>query len=164
MKKGLIVLIMAFLVFTFAACSGNNADKSRGGADLKLIKNSKLLKNYETEKLPKEYTQDIAEGNGDVVVNTRGDSSNTDKFMKFVGNVNKKTKDKVRITSFTTEGGAVIQDLSYDGKKILLISDTTRDGFGIREVRQYNVSKIEKTQDSYDALINGQKYHLISIQ
>jgi len=97
------------------------------------------------------YTSETAIKNGDVVRTIDGISHNIERLEKFTENVNKKSKDKIRITWFTTEGGAILTDLDYDGKKINYTYDTTRDGFGARTIEKKKFNSIYK---------DGDKYHL----
>ncbi|MBS4178352.1 DUF4362 domain-containing protein [Lederbergia citrea] len=64
------------------------------------------------------------------IVDSHGEITNLEKFMKFVGNVNEGTKDKIRIVRYTIEGDPMLHDLEYDGEIINSTTDTTRDEFG----------------------------------
>jgi len=64
------------------------------------------------------------------IVDTHGEITNLEKFMKFVDNVSQGTKDKIRVVRYTTEGDPMLHDLEYDGKIITSTTDTTRDKFG----------------------------------
>ena len=98
------------------------------------------------------YTNETAIKNGDVV-NVQGKQYNVEKLDKFIENVKKGNNDKVRITTYTDEGGAMITDLEYDGKKINYTYDTTRDGMG--------VPKIDKKKFNGDSIYkSGTKYYL----
>ena len=159
------MLISAYLMFVYICifASGCTADKIGKSADSSEVKDYKLLKDYETKKLPEKYTPELACKNGDVVASSKIGTINTEKFIKFIDNVNKGNKDRIRITSFTIEGGAIIQDIIYNGENIVLIQDTTRDGFGPREVRQYKVSKIQHEGNYYYAVVNSEKLSLLSM-
>lgn len=54
------------------------------------------------------------------------------------------TKDKVRIANYTTEGGAIVADLNYDGKK-----DTTRYGMGSQIIKTKEFKRIHKVNSDY---------------
>ncbi|MFC4778003.1 DUF4362 domain-containing protein [Paenibacillus sp. GCM10023252] len=79
-----------------------------------------------------EYSPEQAEKNGDLV-NVHGQISNLSVWKKFTGNVEAGKQDAVRVTSYTTEGGAVFDHLSFDGKSIQHIQDGTLDAWGSRE-------------------------------
>jgi hypothetical protein len=98
------------------------------------------------------YDHDTAIKNGDVV-NLQGSQYNVEKLEKFLDNVKKGNKDKIRITMYTTEGGAIITDLDYDGKKLNYILDTTRDGMGEQKI-------VKKKFDSESIYKKGSEYYL----
>ncbi|WP_051475755.1 DUF4362 domain-containing protein [Bacillus sp. J37] len=77
------------------------------------------------------------------VVDTHGEITNLEKFMKFVENVNQGEEDNIRIVRYTTEGDPILHDLEYDGEMITSTTDTTRDEFGVGSVN----TKICKTID-----------------
>ena len=98
------------------------------------------------------YTTETAIKNGDVV-NVQGKQYSFEKLEKFMENVKKGNKDKVRITTYTSEGGAIITDLQYDEKNINYTYDTTRDGMG--------VPKIDKKKFKGNSIYkSGTKYYL----
>jgi hypothetical protein len=98
------------------------------------------------------YTSETAIKNGDIV-DVHGKQYNAEKLEKFVENVQNGIKDKVRITKYTVEGGAIIWDLEFYGKKINCTYDSTRDGFG--------VPTIEKKKFSADSIYkSGSRYYL----
>jgi hypothetical protein len=96
------------------------------------------------------YTYETAIKNGDVVDFHR-DQYNTEKLEKFMENVQNGIKDKVRITGYTIEGGAIITDLEFDGKIIKYTYDNTRDGFGTPtiEKKKFNANSIYKSDSKY---------------
>jgi hypothetical protein len=83
---------------------------------------------------PIPYLLKAAVRNGDVVMASNGKRYNAEKLDEFLEYVKSDKKDKIRITRYTTEGGAIIMDLDYDGKRINYTYDTTRDGMGERKV------------------------------
>ena len=95
------------------------------------------------------YISETEIKNGDVVKTNNGISHNIERLEKFTENVKKKSKDKIRITQYTTEGGAILTDLNYDGKKINYTYDTTRDGFGARTIDKKKFNNIYKDGDTY---------------
>ena len=103
------------------------------------------------DKLPAEYYPQLAKGNGDVV-GLHGIGYNVKKLENFVDAFKRKSLnigDMIRITSYTIEGDAVIQDLSISSDGAKLIVDNTRDKYSQpsdRIKRYYNIVdiKIEK--------------------
>jgi len=75
------------------------------------------------------YPPEQAENNGDVV-NLHGRISNLDRWNQFLKDVAKGTPTEVHVTSYTIEGGAIFQDLNYDGTAIEYSFDNTKDAFG----------------------------------
>ena len=97
----------------------------------------------------KPYPSETAIKNGDVVRTNNGISHNIERLEKFTENVKKKSKDKIRITQYTDEGGAILTDLDYDGKQINYTYDTTRDGFGARTIEKKKFNNIYQDGDKY---------------
>lgn len=96
------------------------------------------------------YTSETAIKNGDVV-DIHGKQYNVEKLENFLENVKNNKKDKIRITGYTTEGGAIITDLEYDGKKINYTYDSTRDGMGVPTIdkKKFNADSIYKSGPNY---------------
>ena len=118
----------------------------------KFINNSKDIKPSSNKDHP--YTSETAIKNGDVV-NLHGKEYNVEKLEQFMENVKKGVNDKIRITQYTVEGGAIITDLEYDGEKINYTYDTTRDNWGAK--------KIEKKKLDVDTIYkSGSKYYFKS--
>jgi hypothetical protein len=99
------------------------------------------------------YLPETAIANGDIVKTNGGKQYNVEKLQKFFEHVKNDKKDKVRITRYTTEGGAIIMDLENDGKRINYTFDTTRDGMGERKI----VKKKFKSDSLYKS---GSLYYL----
>jgi Domain of unknown function (DUF4362) len=91
------------------------------------------------------------------IVDTHGQITNLEKFMKFVENVNQGTQDKIRVVRYTTEGDPILHDLEYDGEIITSTTDTTRDEFGTRSVSTATCKSIDvnKTDESTDYTLSG---------
>jgi hypothetical protein len=100
------------------------------------------------------YTFETAIKNGDIV-NMHGKRYNIEKLDKFIENVNKGKKDKIRITNYTIEAGAIITDLDYDGGTINYRYDNTRDAYGSPTIK-----KMKFRSDSIYK--SGSKYFLIN--
>ena len=101
------------------------------------------------------YTSKTAIKNGDVV-DVHGKQYNVEKLDKFIENVKNNNKDKVRITTYTIEGGAIITDLDYDGENINYTNDNTRDNFGKPRIEN-------KKFDSDSFYKSGSNYYLNEI-
>jgi signal peptidase I len=127
MKKAITIIILSILFITMG-CS----------------KESKPTLN----KSP--YKYETAIKNGDIV-GFNGGKYNIKKLDQFMENVKKGKKDRIRITTYTTEGGAIITDLEYDGKNINYTCDNTRDGFGVPiiEKKKFDGDSIYKSGSSY---------------
>lgn len=127
MKKIIIIIIPLFILIA-AGCS----------------KESKITYN----KSP--YTSETAINNGDVV-NVNGKQYNTSKLEQFVSDVKKGIKSKIRITQYTTEGGAITTDLEFDGKRINYTYDNTRDGMGVPKIekKKFNSNNLYKKDENY---------------
>ena len=82
------------------------------------------------EDLPVEYTLEAAKENGDLVIDGAGNVYNEDRLILFLDKVDKKLPCKVRRTTFTIEGNAIIYDFEYSGKYFAVTADATRDGSG----------------------------------
>ncbi|WP_214803631.1 MULTISPECIES: DUF4362 domain-containing protein [unclassified Exiguobacterium] len=76
----------------------------------------------------KSYPIEQAIENGDIV--TTPSRENVERFQTFLNQVNQKGEDSIRITSYTTEGDPIIQDVTYDGKQFSYSLDSSQDEFG----------------------------------
>jgi hypothetical protein len=99
---------------------------------------------------PTPYPRETAIKNGDIVYANSG-GYNVSKLAEFIENVKKGKNDKIRITCYTTEGGAIITDLAFDGKIIYYTFDNTRDGFGLPMIQKkiFNSDGIYKKDSKY---------------
>jgi hypothetical protein len=77
------------------------------------------------------------------IVDSHGEITNLEKFMKFVENVNQGIEDKIRVVRYTIEGDPKLHDLDFDGKIITSTTDTTRDEFGDGSVRTASCKSID---------------------
>lgn len=93
----------------------------------------------ELEQLPDPYPVELAKDNGDVV-----QGHNIEKLDRFISNVMANLPDWVRMTVYTKEGDAIIQDLKHDKGKLTLFIDGTRDKFGTRAITEYDLSEVYK--------------------
>lgn len=84
------------------------------------------------EKLPKDYSQVEAAGNGDIVI-TFGETKNADRLNKFVNKAALGMPAMVRIVQYTVEGDPIITDFIYKQTQsdyYLYRQDNSRDAFG----------------------------------
>ncbi|WML38262.1 DUF4362 domain-containing protein [Neobacillus sp. OS1-2] len=82
------------------------------------------------------------------VVNIHGGLENIDRLDLFVKNAQNGKKDMIRLTQYTIEGDPIFQDLEFDGTKIAVKIDSTKDKFGGGEVRSYVCKGIRKQESN----------------
>ena len=82
------------------------------------------------------------------IVDDLGEVTNLQRFVDFILNVNAKQNDKIRIVSYTTEGGQIIKDLIFDGNNIMYTRDSTRNPYGEQLVAATTCQSIEKIESS----------------
>ncbi|WP_214894286.1 DUF4362 domain-containing protein [Exiguobacterium sp. H66] len=75
------------------------------------------------------YTSEKALKNGDIVRHMT-ELENGERFQEFIDHVARQETDDIRITSYTTEGDPVFQDVTYDGKQFSYSLDSSQDEFG----------------------------------
>jgi len=75
-----------------------------------------------------DYPSEEAIKNGDIV--TTPERANIDRFETFLERVEADKKDTIRITNYTTEGDAILEDITYDGKQFIYSLDSSRDEYG----------------------------------
>jgi len=80
----------------------------------------------ELASLPSDYTREMAINNNDVIYDYNR-NYNTDRFFRFLDNVNNGIPDKIRIVYFGFEGQILISILQYDGNIIRITFDATRN-------------------------------------
>lgn len=80
------------------------------------------------------------------VVNIHGQLQNIERIDLFVDHVKNNKKDKIRVTGYTIEGDPIYQDLDYDGSKITVKYDTTKDKFGAGEIKTYVCKGVQKQE------------------
>ncbi|MEG1798251.1 MAG: DUF4362 domain-containing protein, partial [Clostridium sp.] len=99
------------------------------------------------DKLPEDYSYELAIKNGDVV-NFFHKNYNVEKFIEFMAAFESKKLnpgDMIRITFYTVEGDAIISDLIFTEDGIKLVRDNTRDKYASQANRKrttYNVVDI----------------------
>ena len=82
------------------------------------------------------------------IIDKLGEVTNLDRFIDFLINVNGKLHDKIRIVSYTTEGGQILKDLIFDGNNIMYTIDSTRNHNGEQLVAATTCQSIEKIESS----------------
>ena len=82
------------------------------------------------------------------IIDKLGEVTNLERFVDFLINVNGKLHDKIRIVSYTTEGGQILKDLVFDGNNIMYTIDSTRNYYGQQFVAATTCQSIEKTESS----------------
>jgi hypothetical protein len=102
----------------------------------------------------KNVTSEEAIKRGDIV-NVHGEITHLEKFNQFLQNVHDGIKDKVRITSYTTEGDPIFYDLDYNGKKVNYTYDDSQDSYGGSGVQSTSCSDIVSSN-----VENGVEYNL----
>ena len=75
-----------------------------------------------------DYPVEKAVKNGDIV--TTPERHNGDRFETFLTRVDQKKQDTIRITGYTTEGDAILEDVTYDGERFTYSLDSSRDEYG----------------------------------
>ncbi|MDI3236335.1 DUF4362 domain-containing protein [Exiguobacterium antarcticum] len=75
-----------------------------------------------------DYPSEEAVKNGDIV--TTPERANVDRFETFLTRVGQQKQDTIRITGYTTEGDAILEDITYDGKRFIYSLDSSRDEYG----------------------------------
>lgn len=74
------------------------------------------------------YPSEEAIKNGDIVMTP--ERANIDRFEIFLKKVDAQKKDTIRMTNYTTEGDAIIEDITFDGKEFEYSLDSSRDEYG----------------------------------
>ena len=82
------------------------------------------------------------------IIDKLGEVTNLQRFVDFVLNVSGKQNDKIRIVSYTTEGGQILKDLIFDGNNIMYTIDSTRNHNGEQLVAATTCQSIEKIESS----------------
>ena len=82
------------------------------------------------------------------IIEQLGEVTNLQRFEDFVINVNGKQGDKIRIVSYTTEGGQILKDLIFDSNNIMYTIDSTRNPYGEQLVSATICQSVEKIESS----------------
>lgn len=95
------------------------------------IQSSNFVFYDDLNKIPRDYILEDAIKNGDIVFFFKS-TYNVDKLETFYNRFKNKVLqngDMIRLTGFTIEGDAIIQDLTYNNNSLKLVIDKTRDKF-----------------------------------
>lgn len=87
-------------------------------------------------------------GSSDEIVETHGSLENIERLDKFITNVEKGLKDKVRLVRYTIEGDPIFHDFDYNGENLVYTHDSSEDEYGSGEVETFTCKKIEKQETS----------------
>lgn len=99
------------------------------------------------------YPSEEAIKNGDIVMSP--ERANIDRFEIFLKKVDAQKKDTIRMTNYTTEGDAIIEDITFDGKEFEYSLDSSRDEYGSetddrnKEVCQNLKEQVENDQSIF---------------
>lgn len=99
------------------------------------------------------YPSEEAIRNGDIVMTP--ERANIDRFEIFLKKVDAQKKDTIRMTNYTTEGDAIIEDITFDGKEFEYSLDSSRDEYGSetddrnKEVCQNLKEQVENDQSIF---------------
>lgn len=166
MKRMIALVTVLIIILSLAACGTKQIDTDNNNEVKKLMSEYKPL-----NELPEDYRSDIAEANGDVV-SVHGKGYNIEKLDVFMESLKKNQPAAIRITQYTIEGDAIISDIIYNGKSILLTEDHSRDKFagtGNNKIIKYKIKDIYITESdggkAYEAkLENGQTMQITWIK
>ncbi|SFB07907.1 MULTISPECIES: DUF4362 domain-containing protein [unclassified Bacillus (in: firmicutes)] len=87
-------------------------------------------------------------GGSDEIVERHGGLENIERLDKFITNVEKGLKDKVRLVRYTIEGDPIYHNIDYDGENLDYTVDNSEDEYGAGEVENYICKKIEMQETS----------------
>lgn len=100
------------------------------------------------ESLPRDYSIQLAEENGDIVELNNGECINKELMDNFIEDSKSKEECMVRITKITIEGDLIIWDLRKSQKGVELTIDNTRDKFaGGGCLMRYSIYNIYKKNE-----------------
>ena len=89
--------------------------------------NERMLSGYlPLDELPSEYTAETALHNGDITADGAGGITNEEKLDMFLKTAGENIPCKLRITHFTQDGYANIEDVVFNGKHYYVQTDDTR--------------------------------------
>ena len=77
------------------------------------------------------------------IIDTQGELENKERFDEFLYHVQQGQEDSIRIVKYTTEGAPILYDYEFEKDMIKVTMDTTRDGYGQRNILQTICTSIE---------------------
>lgn len=96
--------------------------------------------------LPDQYPEEMAKLNGDLVYYSSNSMINEDAMDTFLKNVDLNQNDWLRITRYTDEGDAIIQEVSFKNGTFYYLKDTTRDAYGEKQLTVGKCSLLNQNQ------------------
>ena len=81
------------------------------------------------------------------VVDMHGGITGMDKMENYFQQVEKKEKGDLRLVYYSIEGDPILKDLSYDGKRIKVKNDYSRDQYGNGGVDTFQCGKMKKEEN-----------------
>ncbi len=130
--------------------------------DIRQIYNKKIVDKL--LDLPKEYSSEMAIKNGDVVIPPIGNVYNIEELQSFMESYHNQEPDIIRIISYTIEGDPIIKVIYYDGSKIDVYIDSTRDEFAgdYKGINKYTGNgireEIDEVQYSEEEIVKYKRY------
>ncbi|AST91166.1 hypothetical protein BC6307_07680 [Sutcliffiella cohnii] len=82
------------------------------------------------------------------IVDIHGELENKERFDEFFLNVEQGIEDSIRVVRYTTEGAPILYDYDFDKEAIKVKIDSTRDGFGQKEIIHTTCSAIKVDETS----------------
>lgn len=91
------------------------------------------------------------------IVDMHGELENKERFDEFLLNVEQGIEDSIRVVRFTTEGAPILYEYDFDKEIIKLKIDSTRDGFGQKEIihTSCNAIKVDETSNRTSYNLKG---------
>lgn len=83
----------------------------------------------------------------DDIIDRNGKLENKERFDEFLNRVQQGEDDHIRVVKYTTEGNPILYEYEFKKNIIDVIIDTTRDGYGQREVIQTTCTSINVNED-----------------
>jgi hypothetical protein len=80
------------------------------------------------------------------IINMHGNVKNLERLDKFVERVGIGRSDEIRLTHYTIEGDPIYDEISFDGKELNIIHDTSEDKFGANERTTIICKNIERSE------------------
>lgn len=91
----------------------------------------------------------------DIVSRNNGEITNENRLKEFIHNTETGKKDNIRVVAYTKEGDPVLTDLAFDGEKLEVTTDSTRDEYANGGIKTFKCESI---------LVEGKKYSIIGCE